>query len=29
VVREPDGSRTEGGLTAGSQTIEHGWRSGA
>jgi hypothetical protein len=29
IIREPQGSRTEGGLTAGSRTIEHGWRSGA
>jgi hypothetical protein len=28
-IREPQGSRTEGGLTAGSRTIERGWRSGA
>jgi hypothetical protein len=29
VVREPEGPRTEGGLAAGSQTIEHARRSGA
>jgi hypothetical protein len=29
VVRGPEGSRTEGGLTLGSRTIEHGLRSGA
>jgi hypothetical protein len=29
VAREPQGSRTEGGVTAESRTIEHGWRSGA
>jgi FkbM family methyltransferase len=28
-IREPQGSRTEGGLTAGSRTNEHGWRSRA
>jgi hypothetical protein len=28
-IREPQGSRTKGGLTAGSRTNEHGWRSGA
>jgi hypothetical protein len=26
VAREPEGSRIEGGLTAVSRTIEHGWR---
>jgi hypothetical protein len=29
VAREPQGSRTEGGLTVESRTIEHGWRSRA
>ena len=29
VVREQQGSGTEGGLTVGSRTIEHGGRSGA
>ena len=29
IVREPDGSRTEGGLTVGSRTIEYDRRSGA
>ena len=28
IVREPEGSRTEGGLIAGSRTIEHRRRSG-
>jgi hypothetical protein len=28
-VREPQGSRTEGGSTVGNRTIEDGWRSGA
>jgi hypothetical protein len=28
-IREPQGSRTESGLTVESRTIEHGWRSGA
>ena len=28
-IRGPQGSRTEGGPTAGSRTIEHGSRSGA
>jgi hypothetical protein len=28
-VREPQGSRTEGGLTVESRTLEHGWRSRA
>ena len=28
VTCEPQGSRTEGGLIAGSRTIEHGRRSG-
>jgi hypothetical protein len=28
-IREPQGSRTEGGLTVESRTIEHGWRSRA
>jgi hypothetical protein len=28
-VREPKGSRTEGGSTVGSRTIEHDWGSGA
>jgi hypothetical protein len=28
-ILEPQGSRTERGLTAGSRTIKHGWRSGA
>ena len=28
VMCEPEGSRTEGGLIAGSRTIEHGRRSG-
>ena len=28
-IREPQGSRTEGGLTAGSRAIERGWRSRA
>jgi hypothetical protein len=29
VVSEPEGSRTEGGLTLANESIEHGWRSGA
>jgi hypothetical protein len=29
VACEPERSRTESGLTVGSRTIEHGWRSGA
>jgi hypothetical protein len=28
IVGEPEGSRTERGVTVGSQTIEHGRRSG-
>ncbi len=29
ILREPEGARTERGVTVGSQTIEHGRRSGA
>jgi hypothetical protein len=28
-IREPHGSRTEGGLTVESRIIQHGWRSSA
>jgi hypothetical protein len=28
VVRDPQGSTTEGAVTAGSRTVEHSWRSG-
>jgi hypothetical protein len=29
ILREPEGARTERGVTVRSQTIEHGRRSGA
>ena len=29
IVRESEGSRTEGGFAVPGRTIEHGWRSGA